>query len=219
MNPVMPSILTTNFFDLESKLTEFRNAGIDHLHLDVMDGHFVENMAFGPSAVKALKSRFDFAVDAHLMVDNPSRVVPWFIEAGADCISIHIETNDRIGENLELIRNNGRKCGLVLNPDTDVNKIDPYLKDLNYILLMSVFPGYGGQSFIEETYRRIATVKEKTESMNSECLIQVDGGVKSENIDKVAEAGADLFVVGTYLYNASDAEKTVQMLLERAGRS
>ncbi len=219
MNPVFPSILTTDFFDLESRLTDFKKAGIDHIHLDVMDGHFVKNMAFGPSAVKALKGKFDFTIDAHLMVDNPSKVVPWFIESGADWISIHIETGDNISDNLKLIRSNGLKAGIVLNPDTDVDEVDKYLEDVDYILLMSVFPGYGGQSFIEETYKRIATIKGKIESMNSECLIQVDGGVKSDNIKKVAESGADLFVVGTYLYNASDAEKTVQMLLERAGRN
>ena len=210
MNAVFPSILSTNFFNLKEKLDFFDKNRIRNIHLDVMDGHFVDNISFGPSILKAIKSTFSFQVDAHLMVTTPLKMIPWFLEAGADWISFHIEALDPVSDCIELIRRNGKKAGLVLNPDSDVSLLRPYLSEIDYILLMSVFPGYGGQSFIPATLERIEELSELLRSGEHACLIQVDGGINEKNIKTVKKRGADLFVIGTTLFNASNPEKTLR---------
>lgn len=215
MNPVFPSILSTNYFDLESRLTEFLKVGIDHIHLDIMDGHFVDNMSFGPSAARALKSKFPFVIDAHLMVSNPEKMAPKFIEAGADWISIHIETHNSPENLIKMIRNEGCKAGIVLNPDTPVDMVLPIVNKIDYILLMSVFPGYGGQSFIEETVSRVSSLRQVIENTGAPCLIQVDGGLNTSNVKRLKEAGADIFVIGTFLYNSMDIQETLDQVYEQ----
>ncbi|MDD8011959.1 MAG: ribulose-phosphate 3-epimerase [Acidobacteriota bacterium] len=204
MNPLFPSILSTNFFNLEAKLRSFSENGIDFLHLDVMDGHFVDQISFGPSLARAIREKFTFRLDAHLMVSNPEKAVPHFIKAGADWISFHIEAAGDAAGLLRLIRDNGRSAGLVLNPDTPVDRIRPFLAEADYVLLMSVFPGYGGQSFIPATLERVAQLKKEIMDLGSRCRLQVDGGVTPDNAALLMEAGADLFVVGTSLFNADD---------------
>ncbi len=212
INPVFPSILSTNFFDLENKLIQFEEAGIDFIHLDVMDGNFVTNISFGPSILKAIKSRFPFKIDAHLMVEHPKEVIPWFIEAGADWISFHIETDDNILENIRMIKKAGKKAGIALNPDTKIEKVFSVLDELDYILFMSVFPGYGGQSFISSVLDKIKTLNKKIENMNNRPIIQIDGGVNLSNIKDIREKGINSFVVGTYLFNSDNISKTINKL-------
>lgn len=212
MNSILPSILTSRFFDLESKLKLFASKGVGMIHLDVMDAHFVPNLSFGPSMIKDIKTVFPFLIDAHLMVDNPLRVVPWFIQAGADWLSIHIETNDNIDECLKMMKNADVRCGLVLNPDTNIEIVFPYLKQLDYCLLMSVFPGYGGQVFIPETISKIAILKKEIMRQNTSCLIQVDGGINKQNLHNILEAGADCVVVGSALYNAANFDNYLSEL-------
>jgi ribulose-phosphate 3-epimerase len=212
MNPIFPSILSTNYFDLEKKLQEFAANKIDFIHLDVMDGHFVDNISFGPAAVKAIKAKFDFKIDSHLMVSDPEKMIPWFIKAGSDWISFHIEIGKNIKENIALIKQNNLKAGLVLNPDTEIETVFPYLAEIDYILLMSVFPGFGGQKFIADTYRRISQLKKRINETEANCLIQVDGGVNLENSGKLKAAGNDLFVIGTFLFNAADMGKTLSAI-------
>jgi ribulose-phosphate 3-epimerase len=209
IHPVFPSILSTNFFDLQEKLTAFADHHIDYIHLDVMDGHFVDNISFGPSASKAIKSRFNFKIDAHLMVSNPGKMIPQFIAAGSDWISFHLETHENIKENIALIVGQGRKPGLVLNPDTPVENIFPFLEDIHYVLIMSVFPGRGGQKFIPATLDRVAQLKKEIINRGSTCLVQVDGGINTDNIPDLRKAGADLFVIGTFLYNSPDTANTL----------
>jgi ribulose-phosphate 3-epimerase len=212
INPVFPSILSTNFFDLHEKLKTFEKNNIDYIHLDVMDGHFVSNISFGPSASKSIKSAFDFQVDAHLMVSNPGKMIPKFIDAGSDWVSFHLETSEDINENIARIKDRERKAGLVLNPDTAVERVFPYLKAIDYVLLMSVFPGYGGQKFIESTIKKVTQLKEKINEENTDCLIQVDGGINTSNLPQLKEAGADLFVIGTFLYNSGNMEETLKQI-------
>ncbi|MCK5056082.1 MAG: ribulose-phosphate 3-epimerase [Candidatus Aminicenantes bacterium] len=215
MNPVFPSILSTDYFDLKSKLTEFQANKIDVIHLDVMDGNFVDNISFGPAVAKTIKSKFDFQIDSHLMVGNPEKMIPWFITSGSDWISFHIESKHKIAENIATIKKSNRKAGLVLNPDTEVESVFPYLRDIDYILLMSVFPGFGGQKFIETTYERVSKLKHRVKQEGTNCLIQVDGGINVDNIGKLKAAGNDIFVIGTFLYNSEDIKKTLATITNK----
>jgi len=214
MNPIFPSILSTNFFDLEAKLRAFADSGIDFIHLDVMDGHFVDPISFGPSLARAIRAKFPFRLDAHLMVSNPEKAVPQFIQAGVDWISFHAEAAgaEATAGLLGTIRASGRKAGLVLNPDTPLERLRPYLAAADYILLMSVFPGYGGQSFIPATLERAAQLKKEIAARNASCLLQVDGGIHPDNAALLQQAGADLFVVGTALFNAADIPAQIRQL-------
>jgi ribulose-phosphate 3-epimerase len=213
MNPVFPSILSTSYFDLEDKLSQFQNQGIEFIHLDVMDGHFVDNISFGPRLAKAIKSKFPFQIDAHLMVSNPEKSIPTFIDSGCDWISIHLESNSQTEKNLKLIRGAGKKAGLVLNPDTPIESMLPFINQVEYILLMSVYPGYGGQSFIKATREKVFLLKKRIQEQGLDCLIQVDGGINADNIGMIKEAGADLFVIGTFLYNADNISQTLDTVM------
>jgi len=204
MNPIFPSILSTTFFDLEAKLADFNANGIEVIHLDVMDGHFVEQISFGTSMLTAIRSRFSFAFDAHLMVSNPGRMIPLFLSAGAEWISFHIETEEAVRENIARIRNGKSRAGLAVNPDAPVDRIFPFLSDLDYVLLMSVFPGYGGQKFIESAIERVRQLKRKILAERLDCLIEVDGGIHTGDVGRLLEAGADLFVMGTSLFRSRD---------------
>jgi ribulose-phosphate 3-epimerase len=213
LNPIFPSILSTNYFNLESRLQAFQSHQIDFIHLDVMDGHFVSNLSFGPSAVSAIKSTFNFQVDSHLMVSNPAEMIPKFIQAGSEWVSFHIEAakdGHEVMENINLIKSQNRKAGMVLNPDSNVEQVFPYLKDIDYVLLMSVFPGYGGQKFIPGTVDRVSRLKKQISQEGCDCLIQVDGGINTENIAALKAAGADLFVIGTFLYNSGNIPKIIK---------
>jgi ribulose-phosphate 3-epimerase len=201
MNPVFPSILSTNFFDLPAKLSAFEKSRIDFIHLDIMDGHFVDNISFGPAMARAIKEKFPFSLDVHLMVSNPAKMIPHFIESGADWLSFHVETDDGCEDVIGFIKKNGRRAGLVLNPDTPLDRVRPFLKKIDYILLMSVFPGFGGQKFITATLERVRQLK-------NELLSQ-------ENVSLLKEAGADLFVIGTHLFNADKIEEKIGQFLNR----
>jgi ribulose-phosphate 3-epimerase len=215
MNPVFPSILSTNFFDLHAKLSAFAAARIDFIHLDIMDGHFVDTISFGPAMARALKGKFPFRLDAHLMVSNPAGMVPRFIEAGAEWLSFHLETDADSDGLIRLIKRSGCRAGLVLNPDTPLERVHPFLKTVDYVLLMSVFPGKGGQAFIAATLERVRQLRRELLRQQSPCLLQVDGGITVENIALLKEAGADLFVVGTHLFNADNIEEKIGQLLKR----
>ncbi len=213
MNPVFPSILSTNFYDLHEKLQIFKKGDIDFIHLDIMDGHFVDNLSFGPSIVNPVKE-FGFEIDSHLMVSNPEKIIPYFIEAGSDWISFHIEIEHGTDENISLIKRSGKKAGLAINPNTDISKLFPYLSRLDYVLIMSVFPGYGGQKFIEESINRSSKLKERIKLENPDCLIQMDGGISASNTAVLRQKGVDLFVMGTSLYNSDNIEKEIKKILK-----
>ena len=186
MNPVFPSILSTNFFDLHSKLSTFEESGIDYIHLDVMDGHFVDNISFGPSAAKAIKSQFPFKIDAHLMVSNPGKMISKYLAAGCDWVSFHIETQEDIHQNIQLIKKEDKKAGLVLNPDTPVEKVFPFIPHLDYVLLMSVFPGYGGQKFPLQHNQAKVTKKQSIVLECGECKYKLQRkGLRLKKVEVV----------------------------------
>lgn len=214
MNPVFPSILSTDFYDLKDKLSSFKRGGIDFIHLDIMDGHFVDNLSFGPSIVQPIKKEFSFKIDSHLMVSNPEKIIPYFINAGSDWISFHIEIKEGTEKNIAMIKEAGRKVGLAINPDTDISELFPYIRKVDYILVMSVFPGYGGQKFITGSNERVVRLKEKISSLNPDCLIQIDGGINTTNTGALHRKGVDLFVMGTSLYNSDNTEEEILKILK-----
>jgi len=213
MNPIFPSILSTDCFNLQSKLLQFNESGVDYIHLDIMDGHFVDNLSFGPSLIEPLK-RMGFNVDSHLMVSNPSKMIPKFIEKGSDWVSFHIETKDNIVENLKYIRANGCKAGLALNPDTEIEQLCPYFGFLDYILIMSVFPGYGGQKFITQSIERAKKLSKEIKKNSNKIYIQMDGGLTGTVLNTLKGSGVELYVVGTHLYKSEAISDKIAELMK-----
>lgn len=215
---IAPSILAADFSDLGSNIQDAVKGGASWIHCDIMDGHFVPNISFGPNIVKAAKKSAPEAfMDVHFMIENPDQFVEPFVQAGADLISVHYEATNHLHRSIQNIKKYGLMAGVVVNPATSLHNLEPILEDVDLVLIMSVNPGFGGQSFIENSYQRLTDLAKMRDDGGHGFLIQVDGGVNLKNAKKVADAGADILVAGSSVFSAQDIAIRYQELQEKLG--
>ncbi|GAA5193362.1 ribulose-phosphate 3-epimerase [Ferrimonas gelatinilytica] len=210
---ICPSILSADFARLGEEVAQVIEAGADVVHFDVMDNHYVPNLTIGPMVCQALRRYgIQAPIDVHLMVKPVDRIIPDFIKAGASIITFHPEASEHVDRTLQLIKEGGCRAGLVLNPATPLHYLDHVMDKLDVILLMSVNPGFGGQSFIPTTLEKIKAVKQRIEASGRDIRLQVDGGVKVDNIGEIAAAGADMFVAGSAIFNQPDYGQVIDQM-------
>ena len=202
---ISPSLLSANFTRLKQDIELVEGLGVERLHLDVMDGHFVPNLTFGPFIISQIRQVTDLHLETHLMIENPHEYIEKYAKAGSDTIIIHYEASQDIKRDIEAIKSCNRLAGIAINPDTDYKLLNPYLSELDYILIMSVFPGFGGQKFIESTLESMKYLSDKAQKYN--ITIGVDGGVNLSTIDRVYDTGIDITIVGSALYGADDVKQ------------
>lgn len=215
MVKIAPSILSADFLKLADEVKAAEAAGVDMLHIDVMDGHFVPNITIGPFIVEAIKKATTLPLDVHLMIEEPDRYLKDFIHAGADYITVHAEAALHLHRTIQWIKDTGIKAGVSLNPSTPVWSLEHILSDTDMVLLMSVNPGFGGQEFIPQVFDKIRQLKVLIKERGLETLIEVDGGIKCGNAKKVADAGADILVMGSAFFHSKDYKTLVKNLREK----
>ncbi|WP_042223812.1 ribulose-phosphate 3-epimerase [Oceanobacillus manasiensis] len=209
MVKIAPSILSADFSKLGEEIKEVENGGADYIHVDVMDGHYVPNITIGPLVVEGIRPITSLPLDVHLMIENPDAYIPAFAKAGADIITVHQEASRHIHRSIQLIRDNGVKAGVVINPGTPVEMLYPILPEVDLVLLMSVNPGFGGQSFIPSTIQRIKQVADFREKNNLSFEIEVDGGINVTTAKQCSEAGADVLVAGSAIFNPTNRQEAI----------
>lgn len=212
MVKIAPSILSADFSKLGEEILAVEKAGADYIHVDVMDGHFVPNITIGPLIVDAIRPITKLPLDVHLMIENPDQYVEAFAKAGADYLTVHVEADRHLHRTIQKIKSLGVKAGVVLNPATPVGTIQHIIGDVDLVLLMSVNPGFGGQTFIPEVLNKITQVKEMADQKGLAIEIEVDGGVNPETARQCIEAGANVLVAGSAVYNQPDYEKAISQI-------
>ena len=209
---VAPSLLAADFTNLKHDVEMINNSEADWLHMDVMDGVFVPNISFGMPVIEAVHAISEKPLDVHLMIVQPERYIDAFKNAGAHLLNVHYEASTHLHRTVESIHQKGMKAGVTLNPHTSVNLLEDILPDLDLVLVMSVNPGFGGQKFIENSYAKVARLKDLILKRNSKALIEIDGGVTSSNARRLYDAGVDVLVAGSYVFKASDSIEAIRAL-------
>ncbi len=216
MAEILPSILSADFTRLAEEIAKVEKAGISILHLDVMDGHFVPNLTIGPPVVSSIRKITKLKLDVHLMITDPDKYAPIFIEAGADQVSVHQEVCPHLDRTLRMIQSEGAKAGVVLNPSTPVATLADVLDVTDYVLIMSVNPGFGGQRFIPNALRKVRALDALRKELGLQFAIEIDGGVNLENLGDMVRAGVDWVVAGSLVFHSSDPEATVRQMQQIA---
>jgi ribulose-phosphate 3-epimerase len=212
MIKIAPSILSANFAFLGEEIRDVEQGGADYIHVDVMDGHFVPNITIGPLIVEAIRPVTKLPLDVHLMIEQPDRYIPAFAKAGADLLSVHVEACPHLHRTIHLIKEHGVKAGVVLNPHTPVEMIQHIIEDVDVVLLMTVNPGFGGQKFIPSVLPKIRQVAQFVKERNLSVEIEVDGGINAETARLCVEAGANVLVAGSAIYNKRDRAAAIRAL-------
>ena len=215
MKLIAPSILSADFSRLGEEVSAVEKAGADWIHVDVMDGHFVPNITMGPLIVEAVRRVTSLPIDVHLMIETPDRFIADFAKAGAAFISVQVEACVHLNRTIQAIKEAGARPGVVLNPSTSLHTIDWVLGDVEFVLIMSVNPGFGGQTFIPISLDKIRALRKMIDDRKLSTLIQIDGGVNSQNIHAIAQASADVFVAGSAIYGTGDYRKTIDEFRRR----
>lgn len=214
MKKILPSILSADFTNLKRDIENLEKDGVDMFHIDVMDGNFVPNISLGFPIIEAIRKISNSIFDCHLMIDKPELYVEQFCNIGCDMVSFHIEATNHADKIIQVIKNSGKKAGIVLNPQTPIESVKYLLSKVDYVLLMTVNPGFGGQKFIENMIEKIAELNEIRKEKNYEFLIEVDGGINIETSKLCRDAGADLLVCGSFLFNSNDKKSTLLELVK-----
>jgi ribulose-phosphate 3-epimerase len=209
---IAPSILASDFANLQKESEMLDKSNADWFHIDVMDGVFVPNISFGMPVIKAIKKFSNKPFDVHLMIVEPEKYITDFAEAGANILTVHYEACNHIHRTIQEIHNAGMKAGIALNPHTNVNLLEDVIADIDLVCVMSVNPGFGGQSFIENTYKKVSDLKQLITKNNSNAMIEIDGGVNQENARKLIDCGADVLVAGSFVFKSSNPTITIENL-------